>query len=121
MFLGELFCIALFYLQRWCKKSHRSVDFNNGKNVTSILNLRPVYYNKKLPRWISAESLYYFSGKNDNEEITQGSKSNLIGNEKKNIRHPIIDTWLKTQDTNRKIDIGYKTWDTGYRISETWW
>ena len=51
MFLGELFCIALFYLQKWRKKSHRSVDFYNGKNVTSILNLRPSYYNKnELPQ-----------------------------------------------------------------------
>ena len=31
MFLGELFCIAMFYLQRYWRNSHRSVELNNGK------------------------------------------------------------------------------------------
>ena len=38
MFLGELFCIALFYLQRWSTKCNRSVNLNDGKKIDSILN-----------------------------------------------------------------------------------
>ena len=40
MFLGELFCIALFYLQRWSRRSRRNVNLNNGKNVISNLNIK---------------------------------------------------------------------------------
>ena len=40
MFLGELFCIALFYLQRWCRRPRRNINLNNGKNVTSIMNTK---------------------------------------------------------------------------------
>ena len=33
MFLGELFCIALFYVQRCWRKKHRNVELNKGKDM----------------------------------------------------------------------------------------
>ena len=33
MFLGELFCIALFYVQRCWSKKHKNVELNKGKNM----------------------------------------------------------------------------------------
>ena len=32
-YLGELFCIALFYTQMWRRKSYAVTDLNRGKNI----------------------------------------------------------------------------------------
>ena len=37
-YLGELFCIALFYHQRWRRKSHTDIDLNNGKNINFYIS-----------------------------------------------------------------------------------
>ena len=37
MFLGELFCIALFYVQRCWRKKHKNVELNKGKDMNVYL------------------------------------------------------------------------------------
>ena len=57
MFLGELFCIALFYLQRWCRRSRRHININNGKNLHYHLNFQVKMTMKKVTEEVSQISL----------------------------------------------------------------
>ena len=48
MFLGEVFCIVLFYIQRCLRKSHRNAELNGGQNNGKTLHFVRIPYYKNI-------------------------------------------------------------------------
>lgn len=44
MFLGEVFCIVLFYVQRCLRKSHRNAELHDGQNNGKTLHFVRIPY-----------------------------------------------------------------------------